>query len=128
MISAPVETRCRSMPNTFMPRKVAASTSGMLSATTRPARRPRLSRLTASTMITASISEWMKMPTASPTIFGWSLTLPYSTPTGRSALSCCMRASRLRPSCSTSPLGTIEMAMPMASRPPKCISSVGGSA
>ena len=54
MISAPSEMRCRSMPNTSMPRKVTASTSGTDSATTTPVRSPRLMKLTASTMTTAS--------------------------------------------------------------------------
>ena len=89
----------------------------MDSATTMPARSPRLSRLTASTMMTASSSERVKTSTAPSTTLGWSETLPNSMPTGRSVRSSRMRASRLRPSCSTSPLPTIETAMPMASLP-----------
>ena len=47
MISAPSEMRCRVMPEYSMKTKVPASTSGMAIATTRPARRPRLRKLTA---------------------------------------------------------------------------------
>ena len=44
-----------------MTTKVIASTSGMVSATTRPARTPRLTKLTASTMATASKSARVKL-------------------------------------------------------------------
>ena len=44
------------MPEYSMNTKVAASTSGMAIATTRPARRPRLRKLTTSTITTASNS------------------------------------------------------------------------
>ena len=50
MISAPSEMRCRMMPEYSMNTKVAASTSGMAMATTRPARSPRLRKLTTSTI------------------------------------------------------------------------------
>jgi len=46
------------------------STSGMASATTIPARTPRLTKLTASTMITASMSASMNSPIDSSTTFG----------------------------------------------------------
>ena len=48
-----------------MTTKVMASTSGIDSATTRPARMPRLMKLTASTMTTASNSARVKPETAS---------------------------------------------------------------
>ena len=60
MISAPNEMRWRSMPSMLIPTKVPASTSGIDSATTVPARRPKLRKLTASTMTTASTSDLMK--------------------------------------------------------------------
>ena len=47
MIRAPSEMRCRSMPVNAMTRNTMASTSGIESATTAPARRPRLRKLTA---------------------------------------------------------------------------------
>ena len=63
MISAPSEILCSSMSSTRMNRKVTASTSGMVSATTSPAARraqglvcrPSATKLTASTISTASI-------------------------------------------------------------------------
>ena len=57
MISAPSEMRCSEMPEILHERRRStASTSGMAIATTSPARRPRLRKLTASTMTTASNS------------------------------------------------------------------------
>ncbi|MNZ82897.1 hypothetical protein D3C78_1016090 [compost metagenome] len=44
-----------------------ASTSGIEQATTRPARIPKLTKLTTSTMITASNKALVKPPTASST-------------------------------------------------------------
>jgi hypothetical protein len=54
MISAPSEMRCRLISKISMNTNVIASTSGMLTATTRPARMPRLTKLTMSTMPMAS--------------------------------------------------------------------------
>jgi hypothetical protein len=50
------------MPNTRISRNVTASTSGMDRATTTPVRRPRLRKLTASTMTTASAKTFMNSP------------------------------------------------------------------
>ena len=74
MISAPSEMRCSEMPAISMTRKVMASTSGMAIATTSPARMPRLMKLIASTMTTASNSASVKPETASSTTAGWSET------------------------------------------------------
>ena len=70
MISEPSEMRCRSMLKKYIARKVIASTSGMDSATTMPVRRPRLKKLTASTITTASTSERMNSLTAFLTTLG----------------------------------------------------------
>ena len=86
MISAPSEMRCRSMPYSFIIRKVTASTSGMDSATTRPVRKPRLKKLTASTMTTASSSVLMNSSTERFTTSGWFEYWCTSMPTGRSRL------------------------------------------
>ena len=56
MMSAPSEMRCRLMPIASMATKTMASTSGMDSATTSPALKPRLRKLTTSTMPIASKS------------------------------------------------------------------------
>ena len=61
MISAPREMRCRLRSIAFMPRKTMARTSGMESATTSPALRPRLRKLTTSTMAIASKSALVKL-------------------------------------------------------------------
>ena len=54
MISAPRDTLWRSMPKRSMAQKTPAKTSGMHPATTKPVRIPRLKKLTAKTMTTAS--------------------------------------------------------------------------
>src|ERR1700712_546664 len=72
MISAPREMRCIEMPRYCITLKVIASTIGIASATTKPARRPKLTKLTASTITTASNSARTKPDTASSTTAGWS--------------------------------------------------------
>ena len=54
--------RCRLMSNICMNTNVMASTSGMLMATTSPARTPRLTKLTSSTMTMASNSAARELP------------------------------------------------------------------
>ena len=55
--SAPSEILCKPMSKMYMNRNVIASTSGIDSATTSPVRRPRLMKLTASTIATASATD-----------------------------------------------------------------------
>ena len=82
MISAPSEMRWKLIPRYHMYAKVTASTSGIDSATTTPLRRPRLKKLTSSTMPTAkanfsrnSLTEWV-------TVVGWNVALSTSMPLG----------------------------------------------
>ena len=70
MMRAPSEMRCSEMPRYSIATKVMASTSGIASATTSPARMPRLTKLTTSTITTASNSALVKPPTASSTTTG----------------------------------------------------------
>ena len=72
------------MPLYSMNTKTMASTSGIEQATTSPARTPRLTKLTASTITTASNKALVKPPTASLTTTDWSDTVCTPTPTGRS--------------------------------------------
>ena len=72
---APSEVLCRLIWNTFMVRKVAASTSGIDSATTMPVRQPRLMKETASTMPMASSNESTNTLMKYSTCFGWSATV-----------------------------------------------------
>ena len=60
MISAPSEMRCRSIAKNCMIGKTTASVSGIESATTIPARMPRLTKLTAMMMAMACQSEVVK--------------------------------------------------------------------
>ena len=104
-----------------------ASTSGMLTATTRPVRRPSEKKLTSNTMATASASTRMNSPTDSCTASGWSLTLSSSMPVGNV---CCRRAnspSSVSPRARMSPPSFIDTAMPSASRPMKRIFGAAGS-
>ena len=57
MISEPSETRSRFQPIASITRATTPSTIGTDRPTTMPVRQPRLIRLTASTMASASISE-----------------------------------------------------------------------
>ena len=61
MISAPREMRCRSMPTMFMTANTMASEIGIASATTVPARMPRLTKLTTAMMAIACHSEVVKI-------------------------------------------------------------------
>ncbi len=117
MIKAPSEMRCRSMPESFIIRKVTASTRGMDNATTRPVRKPRLKKLTASTMTTASSSVCMNSSTERFTTSGWFEYWCTSMPTGRSRLTLLNAFSRSSPSCRMSPPLAIDTASATASCP-----------
>ena len=119
MINAPSDTRCMVMPLYSMNTNTSASTSGIEHATTSPARRPRLIKLTTSTMITASNSALVKPPTASCTTSAWSDTLCTPTPTGRSAVSSSMRVCRASPNDWILPPFCMAMARPIAGLPLK---------
>ena len=127
IISAPSETRCRSIPANSMPTNTAASTKGMEHATTAPARTPRLMKLTASTMPIASHSASMKSSTAALTTLGWSAARCGSTPMGRSALISDIACLMFWPSASTSPPARIEIPIPIAGWPLKRNIGCGGS-
>ena len=64
MISAPSEMRCRSMLTNCMTGNTIASVSGIDNATMAPARKPRLSTLTAMMIAIACHSEVMNSPIA----------------------------------------------------------------
>jgi hypothetical protein len=117
MISAPSEIRCRLIPNASMNTNTIASTSGMLIATTRPARNPRLTRLTISTMPMASNKPRVKCPTDSSTTAGWLATRCTSMPTGRSLSMRCNSFSSAAPRSSTFPPLAIETPTPIAGAP-----------
>ena len=84
MMSEPSEMRSRFQPIASITTATAPSTSGTEAATTMPVRQPRLTRLTASTMTSASSSERSNSHTASFTTSGWSATRSSSTPYGSS--------------------------------------------
>ena len=109
MISEPSEMRSRFQPIASITTATPPSTSGTEVATTRPARQPRLARLTASTMISASISERSKSQTASFTVVGWSATRSSSTPCGSSDWILATAASIALPSSTMLPSLVIEM-------------------
>ena len=80
MISEPSETRSRFQPVASIMIATAPSTSGTDIATTMPARQPRLTKLTTSTIASASSSERSNSQMASLTVVGWSATRSSSTP------------------------------------------------
>jgi hypothetical protein len=70
MMSAPRETRCRSMSTMSIIGKTTASVSGMAMATTVPARAPRATKLITSTMPIACHSEVVNSLIARSTVRG----------------------------------------------------------
>jgi len=70
MMSAPRETRCRSIPASSMIGNTTATVSGIESATTVPARIPRLTKLTAMMMAIACQSDVVKSRMACSTTKG----------------------------------------------------------
>ena len=116
------------MSSIHIPRNVAASTSGIDTATTSPVRRPRLTSDTASTISTASASELTNWFTERCTAAGMLATCTISTPTGSFVRSRAISASRSRPRWITSPPAPIVMPIPSASRPCTRIFCCGGSA
>ncbi len=70
MMSAPSVTRCRSSPSIVIATNTIASTSGTEVATTSPERQPRLTKLTPSTIASASRNERVNSNTAASTTFG----------------------------------------------------------
>ncbi|MCY1307163.1 hypothetical protein D9M70_570660 [compost metagenome] len=116
------------MPKICMNRKVTASTSGIDSATTSPGRtssrsgrvcKPSATKLTASTITTASISTRTNSPTDCLTALGWSCTWSISMPTGSWPRSFSKAARRSLPSWMMSPPFCIEMPSPITSLPLK---------
>ena len=86
-------------------------------ATTSPARRPRLMKLTTSTMTTASFSALVKPATDSSTTTDWLATRWTPMPTGRFASTCRIRSRMPSPNVSTLPPAAMEMIIPMAGSP-----------
>ena len=113
MMSAPSEMRCRSMPVRLMAVNTTASTSGIDSATTAPARTPRLSRLTPNTMAMASHRASMNSSTACSTVTVWLATSTGSMPTGRFSVIRAIASATLCPRVMMSPPLRMAMAMPM---------------
>ena len=70
MISAPSVTRCRSSPSIVIATNTIASTSGTEVATTRPERQPSETKLTPSTIASASRNERVNSNTAASTTLG----------------------------------------------------------
>ena len=97
--------------------KVIASTTGMITSTTTPVRKPSDSRLTAMTMSTASASTLTNSLTARVTARGWSATRSRRMPAGSCASIFSTAASSWRPSATMSPPLRIDTPIPSASCP-----------
>ena len=125
--SVPSETLCRPMPNMSMNSAVTASTTGMEITTTMPVRMPSDTRLTASTMATASATERRKSSTECDTARGMLETSVSVRPAGNWAVSSPNLAASARPRCTTSWPGCMVMPMPSTGLPARRIWSTGGS-
>ena len=128
MISAPSETRCRSIANIDIREKTMARVSGIVHATTAPGRAPRLRKLTMMMMMIACHSDVVNSLIAVSTVTAWSATRTGSMPTGRLATTSFIVALMLRPSARMSPASRIAIAIPMAGCPFTRNIGCGGSA
>ena len=134
MMSEPSDTLCRPMPQYHMAKKVTASTSGMVMATTRPGRGsmyqrfhqrcspvrlciPKLTKLTANTMATASISTLTNSLTELATDLGWSCTFTSCTPAGKVLAIDAVAACKALPSRMMSPPLVMETPSAITSCP-----------
>ncbi|MNV54861.1 hypothetical protein D3C71_1470750 [compost metagenome] len=104
-----------------------ASTTGIEITTTMPVRRPKDTRLTTSTMATASATERRNSSTESDTASGMLDTSVSVRPAGSCAFSFSKVVSRDSPSRTTSWPGCMVMPMPNTGAPPNRICSMGGS-
>ncbi len=125
--SVPSETLCRPMPKRYITSEVTASTMGIVMTTTMPVRTPSETRLTSSTMPTASATASTKSSTECETALGMLDTSTSLRPSGSWARSCATRASSALPSRTTSPPGCIVRPMPSTALPSKRICVAGGS-
>ena len=119
IINAPSEIFCNVIPIASIARNTAHSTSGMLTSTTSPARSPRLMKHTASTITTASPSDWVNSPIDSSTTFGWSDTWLSCMPAGISRLILPIAAFSPSPSSRTLPPVSIATVIAIAGLPLK---------
>ena len=108
--------------------KTIARTSGIASATTVPARTPRLTKLTPRMMATACQSEVVKSVMASSTVTGWSATRVASMPIGSSVVIAVMACLTFLPRVRMSPPSRITIARPRAGLPLTRNIGCGGSA
>ena len=128
MMIAPSEIRCKSMSTSSMIGNSRASVSGTESATTAPARKPRLMMLTPMMMAIDCHSDSMNSPTAWRTVTGWSATRVASMPIGRSAVIAAISCLMFWPSRRMSPPSRMAMASPIAGLPSTRNIGCGGSA
>ncbi len=117
MMREPSVMRSRLSPATFMTTKTTASTSGTDVATTRPERHPRKTKLTTSTMASASTNERRNSPTDSSTTRGWSVIWSISTPVGTCALASAIASLSFLPSSRTLAPLVMATTTPTASLP-----------
>ncbi|MNI27261.1 hypothetical protein D3C73_809920 [compost metagenome] len=123
----PSDTLCRPMPNMSMNSAVMASTTGIEITTTMPVRKPKDTRLTISTMATASATERRNSSTESDTASGMLETSVSVRPAGSWAFSFSKVVSSDSPRRTTSWPGCMVMPMPSTGAPPNRICSMGGS-
>ncbi|KAG1248038.1 hypothetical protein G6F68_013952 [Rhizopus microsporus] len=125
--SVPSDTLCKPIPNTSMNRAVTASTTGIEISTTMPVRSPSDTRLTISTMATASATDRRKSSTECETACGMLDTSVKVRPAGNWAFSFSKVVPNDLPRRTTSCPGCMVMPMPSTGAPPARICATGGS-
>lgn len=115
--SVPSDTLCSPMSNRYMKSAVTASTTGIEITTTIPVRSPSETRLTISTIATASATASRKSSTECDTACGMLDTSVSLSPAGSCACSAFDCASSALPSRITSPPGCIVTPMPSTGLP-----------
>ncbi|MNQ32150.1 hypothetical protein D3C85_455470 [compost metagenome] len=125
--SVPSDTLCSPMPNMSMNSAVIASTTGIEITTTMPVRKPSDTRLTISTMATASATERRKSSTECDTACGMLETSVSVSPAGSCVFNSPNLASSDLPRRTTSWPGCMVMPMPSTGPPERRICWEGGS-
>ncbi len=127
MTSAPRVMRCRSSPAAYITTNTIASTSGTESATTMPVRQPSETKLTSSTMPSASTKDSTNSEIECSTMLGWSAICVTSIPTGSAAVIARIARLRFSPSVMMLAPSCMETPSPIAGLPPSRTMKLGGS-
>ena len=127
MMMAAMETRCSGIPHSSMPTSDSRIVSGTMVPTMAPARRPRNSITTASTVSSVWHRLLVASATAAATMGGWSVTTASDMPSGSSARNRSSAARVSAPKSLIATFGTIDSASTTAGSPLNSAGRRGGS-